>query len=81
MTKTYYIIKASNMSLEETYYILQMKQHYASVAEAMEALFSASTYIVPSDSTIYRVEETSTDFNWPTVNISIKMFPLTPEKE
>lgn len=81
MTKIYYIVKASNMTMEATYLTLQMKEHYSSVDEAMKVLFGANTDIIPPESTIYRVEESSTDFNWPTVEVTIKMSPLTLEKE
>lgn len=75
MTKTYYIIKASNTTLEHTYLVLQMKEHYETKEEAQAILDKADPDIIPKGSGVYRVEEHSTDFTWPTVTITIKMTP------
>lgn len=54
---TYYIIKASNMTLEDTYKLLHMKEHYNSLEEAIKVLQSADPDIIPPGSQVYEVTE------------------------
>lgn len=69
---TYYIIKASNMTLEDTYKLLHMKEHYNSLDEAIKVLQVADPDIIPPGSQVYEVTEMllgTMDLN---VNIIIK---------
>jgi hypothetical protein len=57
MLKTYYIIKASNMTLEATYRILQMKEWYDTYEQAKEVLDKGDPDIIPPGSQVYLVRE------------------------
>ncbi len=54
---TYYIIKASNVSLKDAYLILHMKEHYQTPQEAQNILDNADPDIIPPGSQIYHVIE------------------------
>ena len=73
---TYYIVKSSRLTLREVYLILHMIEHYKTPQEAKEVISKADPDIIPKDSLVYMVEEISTDFDWPTVTVNIKMSPV-----
>lgn len=81
MTKTYYIIKASTMTLEATYLILHMKEHYNSVDEAMKVLLGADTDIIPPESTIYEIREKIDMCRDVCLSADITMNALVAQKE
>lgn len=45
------------MTLKDTYHILQMKKHYASLEEAKQDLSTADPDIIPPGSQVYSVRE------------------------
>lgn len=72
MTKTYFVIKSSNISLEQLYQILQAKKPYDTAQEALAAIKGSDPDIIPKDSNICFVTET-TEFKDTFVKASVEI--------
>jgi len=75
MTNTFYIIKSSNMSLEDTYRLIHMKRQFQTAEQAKDSLSKADPDIIPKNSTIFIVKENITKAN-NRLSVDLYLYPL-----